>query len=533
VPCSEGTRTDILGQVFRWIDVRDLCRRRDLVLKEQSGNANTITEETCIFWMNGSAGTGKTTIAYTIAEDCRKHQVLGASFFCSRDDSECSNPGLIFTTIAYQLGQFSALYRAEVTRALQSNPDIGYSSVPYQLEQLVVNPLRTLRGSFPPCLVVLDALDECMDSGTISIILSSLSRHVTELSPLKFFITSRPEPDITTAFTLPELRPATQRLILHEVKLDVVQKDIKHYLMSELGLTRKVYDLEETWPPSKDVHELTLLSSGLFIFAATSVKFIGDRNYSNPERQLTSLLHNVSTVVEQSSPHHHLDQLYTQVLGHAFPNISPFLSGQLKTVLGSLVLLQNPLSSPELELFLDLKPRTVRQTLRRLHSIVIVPEDDDHVIRLLHPSFFDFVTNSTRCMDPNFTVDARVQHTMLARACLHVMKELRRDICGIKDPCILNSEVEDLQTRIRMHVPPHLQYACRHWAWHLSNCMVSDILSPLKEFCSQYLLYWVEVCSLLGELRSALVTLAAAQQALAVRCPVMSQEIMLISFCRR
>jgi Cytidylate kinase len=122
-------------------------------MKGQSDNANVTTDDTCIFWINGSAGTGKTTIAYTIAEDCRKHQVLGASFFCSRDDSDCSSPGLIFTTIAYQLGQFSALYRAEVTRALQSNPDIGYSSVPYQLEQLIVNPLRTIRGSFPPCVV--------------------------------------------------------------------------------------------------------------------------------------------------------------------------------------------------------------------------------------------------------------------------------------------------------------------------------------------------------------------------------------------
>ena len=165
--CSDGTKIDILDQIFRWINAPYMQR--------QSDSANVTTDNTCIFWINGSAGTGKTTIAYTIAEDCRKNGQLGASFFCSRDDSECSNPGLIFTTIAYQLGQFSALYRDEVTRALRSNPHIGYSSVPYQLEQLIVNPLRTLRGSFPPCVVVLDALDECNDSKTTSTILSSLS----------------------------------------------------------------------------------------------------------------------------------------------------------------------------------------------------------------------------------------------------------------------------------------------------------------------------------------------------------------------
>jgi hypothetical protein len=189
VPCLENTRSDILDRVFCWINIQDMLRRGDLMLKGQSDNGNAAMEDTCIFWINGSAGTGKTTIAYTIAERCRADGVLGASFFCSRDDADCSNPGLIFTTIAYQLGQSNALFAAEVTRALKSNPDIGYSSVPYQLEQLIVKPLPALKDSFPPRVVVLNALDECKDGGTTSTILFSLTRYVTELSPLKFFVT--------------------------------------------------------------------------------------------------------------------------------------------------------------------------------------------------------------------------------------------------------------------------------------------------------------------------------------------------------
>jgi hypothetical protein len=99
----------------------------------------------------------------------------------------------------------------------------AYLSRQTELKRLIfINPLRSLAGSFPPCVVVIDALDECKDSGTTSIILSSLSRHVDELSPLKFLVTSRPEHHITTAFRSRELIPATQRLILHEVELDVV-----------------------------------------------------------------------------------------------------------------------------------------------------------------------------------------------------------------------------------------------------------------------------------------------------------------------
>src|SRR6202035_3116476 len=120
--------------------------------------------------------------------------------------------------------------------------------------------------------------------------------------------------------------------------------------------------------------------------------------------------------------HHHLDQLYTQVLSLAFPNISLKLSGRLKLVLGSIALLQDPLSPVGLEQLLRLEPQTVRQTLMRLHSVIIVPEDEAGVVRLLHPSFFDFITNPIRCLNPTFVVSAAVQHTLLARACPEAMR---------------------------------------------------------------------------------------------------------------
>src|SRR5882762_2101626 len=182
---------------------------------------------------------GKTTVAYTIAETCRAKKTLAATFFCSRYSAERSNPNLIFTTIAHQLGQFFAPFKVEITRALKSNPDIGNSSVPYQLEELIVKPLRAVRDLFPPSLVILDALDECKDDRITSIILSSLSRHITELSPLKFLITSRPEQNIVSAFKSSPLTAASRPLILHEIQLPVVQHDIELYLTSSLSRIRE------------------------------------------------------------------------------------------------------------------------------------------------------------------------------------------------------------------------------------------------------------------------------------------------------
>ena len=372
-------------------------------------------------------------------------------------------------------------------------------------------------------MIVLDALDECKDNGATSIILSSLSRYVMELSPIKILVTSRPEQNITTAFKSPGLGPVSHRLVLHEVELGIVQHDIERYLTSKLSMVGESYGLKSSWPSEMDVRALTRLSNGLFIFAATSVNFIQDRNYSSPRNQLEDLLRNSITVTESSSsPHHHLDQLYTQVLDHAYTEISPRLLRRMKIVLGTIIFLRDPLSPQALESLLQLTQNTVRETLAHLQSVIIVPENDRQIIRLLHPSFFDFLTDPSRCRNLKFAMNVEAQHTLLAHACFQTMRGLKRDICGIKNPFILNNEVNNLPSRITQDIPPQVQYACRYWAKHLANASVSDdLLELMVEFSSKYLLYWVEVSSLLGELRNALVALHDAQQLLAVCCFVL------------
>ena len=145
-----------------------------------------------MFWVNGpgSAGTGKTTIAYTIAKELHLQKKLGASFFCLRDIPECHNPKVIFPTIAYRLGQFHAPFCEEVSAVFRADPDVAYSVVPVQLERLLVNPLHALQGTMPACVVVIDALDECQDGGATSIVLSCLAQHIMQLMPLRFLITS-------------------------------------------------------------------------------------------------------------------------------------------------------------------------------------------------------------------------------------------------------------------------------------------------------------------------------------------------------
>jgi hypothetical protein len=158
----------------------------------------------------------------------------------------------------------------------------------------------------------------------------------------------------------------------------------------------------------------------------------------------------------------------------------------------------------------------VHISLLQMHSLVVVP-DDEGEIRLIHPSFRDFMTQ--RCPEQSrYFIKPVDRHRQLVLMCFKTMhSNLKKDICRIRDMSTLNAEVQDLDSRIIAFIPAHLQYACRHWATHLSelllgtDCVDDDVSDALMGFSSLHLLHWLEVLSLLGWLADALPALRHAQ----------------------
>ena len=114
---------------------------------------------------------------------------------------------------------------------MKANPDVGQESLCLQMEKLIISPLRVTRI---PTLVIIDALDECKDEEPAYAVLSILSRYVNEMANVKFFITGRPEPRIRSGFRLESLAPITEVLKLHEVKPEVVDRDIQLFFQTQL-----------------------------------------------------------------------------------------------------------------------------------------------------------------------------------------------------------------------------------------------------------------------------------------------------------
>ena len=256
--CLKGTRRDVLLQIEqRLTDKRDQR----------------------IFWLNGLAGTEKSTIAQTFAEMSSADGKLGASFFCSRDYEDRSNP-----TLAFQLAHRYPQFRKQLLSVLEANHNVERESLSSQLEKIIVSPFKETKGSTP---IVIDALDECKDQEPASALLSVLSRFVHEIPGVKFFITGRPEPPIREGFRLKPLVPITDVLKLHDVKRSSVDEDIKLYLrihLTNIRETRSDCEFPEEWPSSDDIDILCKEAGGFFIYASTVVKFIASKHHHPMKR---------------------------------------------------------------------------------------------------------------------------------------------------------------------------------------------------------------------------------------------------------
>ena len=498
-PCLRGTRESVLDEIMRW--AKDPQDRH-------------------VFWLNGLAGTGKSTITQTFSETAAKAGILGASFFCSRDYLDRKRLKNIFPTLAYQLACRYPSFRRHIIPVIRQDPTVASNSLISQLESLILGPLSSSGVS---CVIVVDALDECVDDQPASAILSVLGRHVQQLLSAKFFITGRPEPRIRTGFRLPLLEPFTQIFLLHEVNLINVDQDIRLYLQEKLTAVakrRSDFDLSDPWPCGEDLITLTKKSSGLFIFASTLVRFIESEHHEPNERLRLTITSPDSTVHEGRAG---IDPLYSQILMHAFSGVKDAaVLMDLKKVLGTIVVALNPLSQVQIADILCVGTSLIARSLRHLHSVLLIPTEVSKEIRVFHKSFPDFLQDRHRCSNPDFLIQSSVHHGNIAFGCLELLKKLKPNSCDLPD-FAMNRDVADLPELLEDKVGGAVRYACRHWVIHLQSSPPTDdwtilLMSSAIEFFKTNPLPWIEVMSLENRLGGVIQSLNILLDCLGTVC---------------
>ncbi|KAI4257351.1 MAG: hypothetical protein L6R42_005735, partial [Xanthoria sp. 1 TBL-2021] len=292
--CLENTRVEVLQQAMGWT-ADDSSR--------------------CIFWLKGLAGTGKSTIANTVAFRLKAGTRPVATFFFKRGHGDLAHIRKLIPTVARQLSAYSPLYRQAIVTAIKKEPDLGCSAnFRDQYEKLLVEPLRGLLHSTQDHIhfyIIMDALDECEEERDLRMLLNLMA--TTDDLPqlgLKILVTSRPELSIRHGFEgIPSI--FHRNLALQDVPRSVVDKDIKTYLSHELKDVQREFRLAADWPVDQDLDTLASKAGGLFIFAATACRYVGESPQARPDRRLKQIC---NAVTPNKLMTEELDQMYTIIL---------------------------------------------------------------------------------------------------------------------------------------------------------------------------------------------------------------------------
>ncbi|KAL4983713.1 WD40-repeat-containing domain protein [Aspergillus falconensis] len=489
--CLPGTRCELLDQIEQWADSPD-------------GKP--------IFWLNGMAGTGKSTISQTIARRLRHKSLLGGSFFFRRGEEGRRNARRFFPTLMLQLVTRFSQLRESIQEAIEDDPYISERALEQQFKKLFLLPLQKLNfDQAVTTTIVVDALDECEREGEIKAILRLLPQLQTSTSSrIRLFLTSRPELPIRLGFK--QMTGNHQEVDLHEIPKPMIERDISLYFDYMLSQLRQEHSLPRVWPGQDHIKSLVDKAVPLFIAAATLCRFIGEASW-NPQSRLEAILADKSIYISKMASTY-MPVLKQLLLGQDEWETKELLE-DFRQIVGAIIVLATPLSINALSKLLYRKPEDVNYRLCRLHSILNL--SDNLQVRILHLSFRDFLLDP-RTKDneesKKFWIDEKKVHTTLTDHCLRIMGHcFRKNICNLPGNGTLRSDIDP--QCIKLHLPPELQYACRYWAEHLTLCQ-----DPLKElvkafsFLKVHFLHWLETMCVLGLISEVLGAVTRLQSAI-------------------
>ncbi|KIM71709.1 hypothetical protein PILCRDRAFT_750317 [Piloderma croceum F 1598] len=458
--CLQGTREQLIATIVRWIDGdrdRPIC------------------------WLNGPAGSGKSAVSQTVAEFCDAHHRLAASFFFLRGAGDRSRIARLIPTLAYQLSISIPATKPFIQQMLRKDPLIVRQALHYQFQKLVIEPILAVTDAnftTTPMVIFVDALDECDDKDLmvefVEIAADAYRRN--PVFPLRFFFTSRMEKHLR------KIEASEARSVIHHLALqdfDAANDIHKFFRYRFATIYEENYLLMQhvprPWPSHADLDALVQNASGSFLFASTLINFV-DNGTGSPHLKLPKVL----------AAHASLDPLYIQVLSTA-PR------GQvLRRIIGTILFLRSSLSITSLGHLLQLDTADVLEALLGVQSILMIPENDDEPVRLVHTSLRDFLTSKPRSGD--FFIDP-ARHLDILVDCLKFLAKPPETGTFFAGEASI--------------------YACINWCHHFDQWLTiggnlldlshdHSLTSYLRNFVSQSFDYWLDTLLKHGVLQDIL-----------------------------
>jgi hypothetical protein len=385
--CLPNTRLDIINSISHWIT-------------NASGE-----DDKNVLWLWGLAGSGKSTIATTVADIFTRMGRLAAFIYFERGSESRSDPLRVIGTLAYQIARSDGrLGKSTARDVIEGNQRIAQMDLASQFRELLMQPILAMEALLEEglLLVVIDALDECGTAETRETLLAILGEELGKLPPfIRFIVTSRALDDIKIALTM---NPSIKSM---ELAVSADDTNISIFIRSQLGdLAKKRPDLSaeiEPWPGEANILALVHRAAGLFIWAPTACRFIkAAYNATNAVAKLTVLeVHHAAQAA--------LYSLYEVALLSCGDWNDADLKADCREVLGLILLARNPLSPNAID---QIMGRNSSRIISRFASVLSFGLPSDPV-RTLHPSFRDFLSDTSRF--PSEAVDSRRRLTSWRR----------------------------------------------------------------------------------------------------------------------
>ena len=231
----------------------------------------------------------------------------------------------------------------------------------------------------------MDALDECgRTAHQRRDLLALLTENFVRLpSRVRTVIMSRAESDISNVFT------SQPRIIARELDITTPSNsdDVFSYLRHGMALIRdrrEYLRLGPDWPGEEALHLLAEQAYGLFAWASAALEFIDGHD---PRKRLDVL-------IKGDAAPNFLDSMYTVALASSGPWDDEDFVADFRDIMGVILFAHEPLSTTAIDALLQLpNNRPSLYTISLLGGLLQLRP----VVRVLHPSFADFLTTSSRC----------------------------------------------------------------------------------------------------------------------------------------
>ncbi|EWG38467.1 hypothetical protein FVEG_14893 [Fusarium verticillioides 7600] len=483
--CQEGTQTRARQYICDWID----------------------KGEEPLLWIYSQAGTGKSTLARTMARYLTETGQIAAGYFFKRGDKDRNLASRVFPTIANQFVSTIPHYESYLRQSVNACENMDFESMHFkkQLEVLIKAPLSQVDPV--PCtkVIIIDALDECSDllkTGQIIGLLLDLAKS-TKMR-FRILVTSRDEDLLRTAI---EEQAHDSLALASTFRKDNVS-DINSILKFGFHKIRQEMGIGHGWPTDEQFHEVSRRStdpSPLFIYAVTLLRFLYDgTKRSFPQKRLDLWIRRKRDAVSRTQ----LDEMYTIVFENLDRNMEDGNSGYLmdedkndfRKMLGSIVIAAEPLTANAMADILSFDRDEILFRLKACHAVLYVPDKNEDEVSMVHKSFSDFLLDHRESQKQWFRVDQMKMNCILAQGCLQYLeKTLKANICEIQDPGMPRAGIDPMT--IRSHISKGLKYASSHWAFHSRNAADKSLLSTSVEpFLENHFLNWVECLAVIGRL---------------------------------